>query len=107
MEKFLAEVSKEIDPGKHCAMILDRAAWHTSKKLTCSTNITLIPLPPYSPELNPIEQLWQQLKQKFLSNRCFENYDDIVEACCDAWNSYTENLKALVSLCFREWAFIA
>jgi hypothetical protein len=57
-----------------------------TKAIRCFSNVTLLPLPPYSPELNPVEQLWQQIKQRFLSNTTFQNYDDIVERSCQTWN---------------------
>jgi transposase len=50
-----------------------------TKAIRCFSNVTLLPLPPYSPELNPVEQLWQQIKQRFLSNTTFQNYDVIVQ----------------------------
>ncbi len=68
-------------------MILDQAGWHGAKALRVPDNISLLPLPPYSPELNPVENLWQFLKHNFLNARVFESYEAIVEACCAAWNS--------------------
>jgi transposase len=56
-------------------------------------NLSIIKLPIYSPELNPIEQVWQWLRQNELSNRCFEGYEDIVEQCCRAWNSFISDSK--------------
>jgi len=50
------------------------------------SNISLLPLPPCSPELNPTENIRQFLRQNFLSNRVFDSYRAIVDACCDAWN---------------------
>ena len=61
--------------------VLDGAGWHISKSLIVPDNITLMPLPPYSPELNPVENLWQYLRQNHLANRVFDSYDDIVDAC--------------------------
>jgi transposase len=49
-------------------------------------NITLLHLPPYSPELNPVENVWAYLRSNKLSNRPFDTYEAIVNACCDAWN---------------------
>jgi transposase len=58
----LEEISKEIEPGNHAVIVFDRAAWHTTKKLRLPNNISLLPLPAASPELNPTEQVWQVLR---------------------------------------------
>jgi transposase len=64
----------------------------------------LLPLPAASPELNPVEQVWQQLRDNWLANRCFEGYEAIVDACCEAWNWFTETPNKIKNLCSREWA---
>ena len=64
-ETHLKYISEQVELGKHAVLIVDQAAWHTSKKLNIPSNITILALPPYSPELNPMEQVWQFLKQKF------------------------------------------
>ena len=61
-------------------------------------------LPAASPELNPTEQVWQVLRDRYLANRCFESYDHIVESCCDAWNAFTSGEGAIRQLCSRDWA---
>ena len=61
----------------------------TSDKLDVPANITLMSLPPKSPELNPVENVWQYLRQNWLSNRVFETYDDIIDDACEAWNKLT------------------
>lgn len=63
--------------------------------------ITLLPLPPYSPELNPVEQSWQQLRRSHFSSRCFEVYELIVDACCQAWNVFEAAPERIKSLCTR------
>ncbi len=68
--------------------MLDQAGWHTSTKLAVPDNITLT-LPPRSPELNPVKNVWQYLRDNWLSNRVFTSYDDIVGHCCDVWNNLT------------------
>ena len=67
-------------------------------------NITLLPLPPRSPELNPVENVWQYLRQNWLSNRVFDNQDQIVSLCCDAWNNLTERPWKIRSIGYRKWA---
>ena len=93
-------------PGRHAVIIMDGAAWHTTKKLPTFDNISLLFLPPVSPELNPMEQVWRQLRQDHLANRCFKDYEDIVDATCHAWNQFVSNVEAVKFLCHREWAII-
>ena len=86
MNLHLAEISAQIAADAHAVVILDQAGWHGAKRLRVPHNISLLPLPPDSPELNPVENLWQFLKHNFLNARIFDTYDAIVAACCAAWN---------------------
>jgi len=86
----LQHISETVPKGRHALIVLDRAAWHTTQRLQKFKNLTILPLPPASPELNPVEQIWQTLRDRYLANRCYENYDDIVQACCDAWNGWVD-----------------
>ena len=69
-------------------------------------NVTPIWLPSRSPELNPVENVWQYLRQNWLSNRVFETYDDIIDAACDAWNNLTAQPAVITSIGMREWAHV-
>lgn len=104
MQKHLEEISKKVQKGRHAVVVLDQAAWHTAKKLKVPKNVSLLSLPPYSPELNPCEQIWQYLRKHYLSNRCFSGYDCIVNACVYAWNKFTHIPGKITSLCSRSWA---
>lgn len=104
MQIHLEHISIKITEGRHAVIVLDQAGWHTTKKLKNFKNITLIPLPAASPELNPTEQVWQQLRKNNLANRCYKNEEDIVMSCCDAWNEFEEMPGAVKSLCSRKWA---
>ncbi len=104
MTLHLNEISKKTKPGRHAIVIMDQAGWHTSNKLGTFDNLTPIMLPPYSPELNPVEQVWQWLRQHHLANRCYEGYDDIVDSCCEAWMSFVNDTGVIRSLCSRDWA---
>lgn len=104
MQQHLDEIAKHIAPGNHGVIILDQAAWHTTKKLCLAKNLSLLPLPPASPELNPTEQVWQVLRDRYLANRYFKSYDHIIESCCEAWNIFTSSNDAVRQLCSREWA---
>ena len=103
MKVHLQHISAEVKEGKHPVVILDRAAWHTTKKVKSFKNITLLSLPAASPELNPVEELWQQLKDRDLSNRSYSDYEDIVKSCCEAWNNYVYIPESVRRLCTRNW----
>ena len=85
MQLHLDEISRNVAEGAHAVLLLDRAGWHTTGKLDVPDNITPIFLPSRAPELNPVENVWQYLRQNWLSNTVFENYDAIVDAACAAW----------------------
>jgi len=104
MEKHLEEISKKVAPGRYAIVIIDQASWHMTKDLKIPKNISLLPLPPYSPELNPCEQIWQFLRDRYLSNRCFNGYDDIVDACTYAWNQFISLPDKIKTMCSRSWA---
>lgn len=74
MQVFIDEVASR-HPEDRIIMILDGAGWHTSRLLTVPDNMRLIPLPPYSPELNPTEYLWDELREKSFHNRVFNSID--------------------------------
>jgi transposase len=82
---------------------MDGAGWHQQHIVEEFDNVTIIKLPPYSPELNPVEQVWQWLRQNELANRCFKGYDDIVEQCTRAWNSFIDDIERVKTLCARDW----
>ncbi len=90
MTLHLHEVSLAVAPGHHAVLMLDQAGWHLSPKLKVPDNITLLPLPSKSPELNPVENIWQFMRDNWLSNRVFTSYPDILDHCCDAWNKLVE-----------------
>ncbi len=83
MQLHLNEISKQVDTKAHAVVLMDRAVWHSTGKLKIPENLTIILLPPKSPELNPVENIWQYLRANYLSNRVFENYEAIVEAACN------------------------
>ncbi|GAC1408632.1 MAG: hypothetical protein NVSMB6_07890 [Burkholderiaceae bacterium] len=104
MAHHLAAVSQCVPPGRHAVLVLDRAGWHTTPKLPQLANITLLPLPAGSPESNPAEQVCHQLRCRHFANRCHDGYQQIVDACCHAWNTFTQIPGAIRSLCTRQWA---
>jgi transposase len=104
MALHLAEISRCVAPGAHCALLVDRAGWHLSKKLTVPPNITIVPLPPKAPELNPVENVWQFMRQNWLSNRIFTSYQDILDHVSFAWNTLMGQPWRIMSLGRRDWA---
>ncbi|MFN3960197.1 MAG: IS630 family transposase, partial [Parvularculaceae bacterium] len=104
MNAHLGEISAAIDPGAHAVLVVDQAGWHLTPKLRLPKNISILPLPPRAPELNPVENIWQFMRDNWLSNRVFANYDQIVALCCDAWNKLVEQPWRIMSIGNREWA---
>ena len=80
------------------------AGWHLTPKLAIPDNITVLALPPRSPELNPVENVWQFMRDNWLSNRIFKSYEDIVALCCQAWNNLIDQPWKIMSLGMRKWA---
>jgi transposase len=97
--------SRRVAAGAHAVLTLDKAGWHTTRKLQVPSNISLLHLPPASPELNPTENIWQYKRQTYLSNRIFRDYDDVVEA--SAWNKLTAEQERIASIGTRSWTAIS
>jgi hypothetical protein len=106
MQKHLEAIARQVAKGAHGLVILDKAGWHTTRKLRVPTNLTLMPLPPRSPELNAQENIWQYLRQTYLSNRVFANYTAILDACQHAWRSLLAETGRIASIATRPWTFI-
>src|SRR5262249_2003768 len=87
MQLHLDEIATKVALGAHAIILLDQAGWHGAKALVVPNNISLVPLPPRAPELNGQENIWQFMRQNWLSNRIFTSFDDIVDHCCYAWNT--------------------
>jgi len=106
MQKHVEEIGRAVIPGAHALIILDKAGWHMTRKLKLPDNLTLVPLPPACPELNSAENIWQYLRQTYLSNRVFESYAAIVDACCAAWNALVAEPGRITSITTRHWASV-
>ena len=107
MNLRLAEIAKEVRPGAHVVLVLDGAGWHQpGGELQVPANISLLHLPPYAPELNPVENLWAFLRSNKLANRVFESSDAILDLCCDAWSWLMQQPGRITSICMRDWARI-
>ena len=107
MNLHLKEIAREVSPNAHAVLVLDGAGWHqTGGELKVPANISLLHLPPYAPELNPVENLWAFLRDNKLSNRIFEDYSAILDACCEAWNWLMQQPDRITSITARPWAQI-
>jgi hypothetical protein len=106
MQLHLNEISRTVATRAHAVLLLDRAGWHTTGSLDVPKNMTLIFLPSRAPELNPVENVWQYLRQNWLSNRVFNTYEAILEAACEAWNKLMAQPQAITSIGTREWAHV-
>jgi transposase len=107
MNAHLAEIARTVAEGAHAILVLDGAGWHGSGALTVPDNISLIHLPPYAPELNPVENVWAYLRANKLAITVFDTYDDIVDACCKAWNFFANDSSAIASITTRPWAQVS
>jgi hypothetical protein len=104
MNEHLKEISRAVAAGAHAILVMDGAGYHEKAALDVPKNITLLTLPAYSPELNPVENVWQYLRQNFLANRVFDDYEDIIDACCKAWNALAMLPGQVQSITDRSWA---
>ena len=104
MDVFLAELARAVPAGTHAALVLDGAGWHVSEDLTVPPNLTLIHPPPYSPEFNPVERVWEYLRDRWLSHRVLAGgYEAVVDAACAAWNALLAEPGRLRSLTSFPW----
>ena len=104
MQQHLDEIAKHVAPGAHAVMLFDQAGWHKAKKMKWPDNLSPLFIPPGCPELNAAENIWQYLRQTYLSNRVFPTYDGIVDAACDAWNKLLAETGRIASIATRSWA---
>ena len=106
MQKHVNEIARAVAPGAHALVISDQAGWHTTPKLKIPKNLTMMPLPPVCPELNAAENIWQYMRQNYLSNLVFAGYTAIVDACQNAWRRLLNEPGRIASIATRDWATI-
>jgi len=104
MSLHLAEIARMVEPGRHAVLLLDQAGWHLSADLKLPANITVLPLPAKCPELNVMENVWQFMRDNWLSNKIFNDDDDIVRQSCFYWNRLIEQPWRIMSIGLRDWA---
>ncbi len=101
MQIFINKFSKKIHYKKHAVLVLDGSSAHRNNILKIPKNITLHFLPPYSPELNPIERLWLFIKKNYLSFKLYDSFEKIIEVGADAWRKIDD--KIVKSLCHCDY----
>ena len=99
MNAFLQQFSNELPTDTQAVLLLDRAGWHISSKLKIPNNVSLMLLPPKSPELNPTENLWHYLRSHYWSNRLYRSWDDLKQAALDAWRAVCLVPSMIQSIC--------
>ena len=97
---FLQELSKTY-PNDIILLVCDGAAWHKSKGLCIPDNIRLLSIPPYTPEMNPIEQIWKQLRAMGFCNEVFNFLEDVIERLCHTIQQLTNEM--VHSITARQW----
>jgi transposase len=98
------DLPHQVATGAHAVVLLDQAGRHTTDRLAVPVNITLIPLPPRSPELNPVENVWRYSRGNWRSNHVFASQDRILATCCEAWANLTREPWTIISIGSRDWA---
>ena len=107
MNEHLKEISTQVAHAQ-AVLVLDGAGWHqTGGRLHVPGNITLLHLPPYAPELNPVENVWEYLRANKLCGLVWDTYDHIVEACRSAWEFLINDPDRIRSIGMREWASVS
>jgi transposase len=107
MNEHLKAISAQVAPGAHAVLICDGAGWHAkSKEIAVPSNVTLVTLPAYSPELNPMENVWQFLRDNRFGAQIWRSYKAVVAACCEAWNWFVSDAPLIASIGTREWVIL-
>ena len=102
MQLFLDEIRSRY-PRERMVMVVDGAGWHRSKSLAVPDNMRLMVLPPYSPELNPVENVWEEIREKFFHNRVFSDMDRLEDQLVDALVSLEANNEKIRSITAWPW----
>ncbi len=97
MNLFLEHVSQTFS-GYFIVMQVDQASWHQAKALVVPENIRLIKQPPYSPEVNPVEHIWDDIREKYFHNRVFSSLDLLTDTLCQALNMLSDNPQRITSM---------
>ncbi|MDA1098461.1 MAG: IS630 family transposase, partial [Proteobacteria bacterium] len=104
MQWHLKEIATQVSLGAHAILLVDQAGWHITDKLVVPANITLMLLPSRSPELNPVENIWQFMRENWISNRVFKSYDEIIDISAESWTKLIDQPWRIMSIGLRKWA---
>jgi transposase len=104
MNIYLQQFSHELAENVHAVLVWDQAGFHKSKGLRIPESITIIPLPAYSPELNPMENLWLYFRSHYWANRAYDDYDDLSDAAIEAWQKAALDPEIIKSVCCCSYA---
>jgi len=99
MNIYLQQFSRELAKDIHAVLVWDQAGFHKSSGLQVPENVTVIPLPAYSPELNPVENLWFYFRGHYWANRAYDDYDDLSDAAIEAWQKAALDAEIIKSVC--------
>lgn len=103
VQVFLDQLAATIPRGTHVVLVWDGAGYHVAKALRVPANLTLVGLPPYSPELNPVERLWRYLRQRHWSNRVYDDIEALEEAALAGWRAVCLDEPKVRSICRCEY----
>ena len=104
MNRHLGDISAAVEPGNHAVVVVDGTGWHKSRDLDIPSNLSLLHLPPYSPELNPMENVFEYLKSNHLANRVFRLVEDVLIGVKMAWLEFEDVPDLIKSITSRKWA---
>lgn len=104
MQRHVNEIARHVEDGAMAVVLMDNASWHRTAKLIWPENVRPLFIPPGCPELNAAENIWQFLRQTYLSNRVFDHYGAIVDAACSAWKKLLAEPGRITSIATRKWA---
>jgi transposase len=104
INSFLEQFSAALPAGVHAVLVWDGAGYHRAQRLQVPQNVTLLSLPPHSPELNPMENLWHYLKSHHWSNRAYDDYDALLDAAETAWRTVCLCPTSIQTICHAPYA---
>ena len=106
MNRHLRDIGEAVPAGRHALIVLDGAGWHRSKDLEVPANVSLLRLPPHSPELNSAETLFSVLKHRHFANRVFESAEHVRETVEEVWNGLILDTEEIMRITARSWAVL-
>ena len=106
MSLHLAAINRKVAAGSHAAFVTRGAGYHNAQALALSDNITIVRWPPYAPDVNTLENVWQYLRGNKLAITVFKEYDNIVDNTYNAWNLFAQDTDCIAFIKTRSWATV-